>query len=106
MGAEQLSGIRGQECLSLSSLAPFSFVRGLAVSTNSTPKPITREQILTERKAVDIRNAAAYLGVSHKTIRRLIAAGKLPAFRVGGGPIRVLISDVEKLKEPIRPQAS
>jgi excisionase family DNA binding protein len=70
--------------------------------TNSTPKPVTREQILTERKAVDISNAAAYLGVSHKTIRRLIAAGKLPAFRVGGGPIRVLISDVEALKEPIR----
>ncbi len=83
----------------------FLFARGLAVPANSTPKPVTREQILTERKAVDISNAAAYLGVSHKTIRRLIAAGKLPAYRVGGGgPIRVLIFDVESLKEPIRPQ--
>jgi len=41
--------------------------------------------------------------VSHKTLRRLIADGKLPAYRVGGGPIRVLISDVAALKEPIRP---
>jgi excisionase family DNA binding protein len=72
------------------------------VPTNSTLKPVTREQILTERKAVDISNAAAYLGVSHKTIRRLIAAGKLPAFRVGGGPIRILASDVEGLKVPVR----
>jgi excisionase family DNA binding protein len=103
MGAEQLSEMSRQECLSLSRLAPFLFTRGLAVPTNSTLKPVTREQILTERKAVDIRNAAAYLGVSHKTIRRLIAAGKLPAYRVGGGPIRVLIPDVEALKEPIRP---
>jgi excisionase family DNA binding protein len=72
------------------------------VPTNSTPKPVTREQILTERKAVDISNAAAYLGVSHKTIRRLIAAGKLPAYRVAGGPIRILASDVESLKVPVR----
>jgi excisionase family DNA binding protein len=73
------------------------------VPTNSTPKSLTREQILIERKAVDISNAAAYLGVSHKTIRRLIAAGKLPAYRVSaGGPIRVLASDVESLKVPVR----
>ena len=62
----------------------------------------TREEILTTRQAIDLANAAAYLSVSHKTLRRLIAAGKLPAFRVGGGPIRVLISDVEALKEPVR----
>jgi excisionase family DNA binding protein len=71
------------------------------VPTNSKPKPVTREQILTERKAVDISNAAAYLGVSHKTIRRLIASGRLPAFRVAGRAIRIYADDVEALKEPV-----
>jgi excisionase family DNA binding protein len=77
--------------------------RGIAVPTNSKPKPrpVTREQILTERKAVDISNAAAYLSVSHKTIRRLIASGRLPAFRVAGRAIRVYADDVEALKEPV-----
>jgi excisionase family DNA binding protein len=78
----------------------------LSLSREETPvsgsKSITRQDILTQRQAIDIANAAAYLGVSHKTLRRLISAGKLPAYRVGGGPIRVLISDVEALKEPIR----
>lgn len=62
----------------------------------------TRADILTKREAIDLTNAAAYLGVSHKTLRRLIAAGKLPAFRVGGGPIRVYVADVEALKVPVR----
>ncbi len=67
-------------------------------------KPITRDDILNQRQAIDLTNAAAYLSVSHKTLRRLIAAGKLPAFRVGGstGPIRVYIEDVEALKHPCR----
>jgi excisionase family DNA binding protein len=71
------------------------------VPTNSKSKPVTREQILTERQAVEITNAAAYLGVSHKTIRRLIASGKLPAFRVAGKAIRIYADDVEALKEPV-----
>ncbi len=62
---------------------------------------VTREDILTKRQAVDITNAAAYLGVSHKTIRRLIASGKLPAFRVAGRAIRVYADDVEALKVPV-----
>jgi excisionase family DNA binding protein len=68
----------------------------------SGTKKITREEVLTSRQAVTLSTAAGYLGVSHKTLRRLISDGKLPAYRVGGGPIRVLISDVEALKEPIR----
>ena len=61
----------------------------------------TAEDILTTRQSVDIANAAAYLGVSHKTVRRLIAEGKLPAFRVAGRAIRVHADDVEALKEPV-----
>lgn len=70
------------------------------MSTNS--KSPSRDDIRTRREAVTITEAADYLGVSGKTIRRLIAGGKLPAYRVAGGPIRVLASDVEALKVPVR----
>ena len=72
-----------------------------ANSRKSKARPVTREDILTRREAIDIANAAAYLGVSHKTIRRLISSGRLPAFRVGGRTIRVYVEDVEALKHPI-----
>jgi excisionase family DNA binding protein len=72
-----------------------------ANSRKSKARPVTREDILTRREAIDIANAAAYLGVSHKTIRRLISSGRLPAFRVGGRTIRVYVEDVEALKQPI-----
>jgi excisionase family DNA binding protein len=92
------------------------------VSANSNSKPLTRDEILVKRmptiaptkrtatrqdiidknEAVTVTEAAKHLAVSHKTIRRLIARGLLPAFRVAGGPIRVLASDVEGLKVPVR----
>jgi excisionase family DNA binding protein len=63
----------------------------------------TRADIIADCEAVTIKEAANYLGVSHKTIRRRISDGTLPAFRVaGGGPIRVLAKDVEALKTPVR----
>lgn len=65
------------------------------------PTKVTSEDILAERQAVDISNPAAYLGVSHKTIRRLIASGALPAYRVAGRAIRVYARDVEALKVPV-----
>jgi excisionase family DNA binding protein len=51
--------------------------------------------------AVDISTAAELLSVSHKTIRRRIADGTLPAFHVGGRAIRVHLNDVEALKTPV-----
>lgn len=68
----------------------------------SGSKTITRQDIIRNRDVVTIAEAAAYLGVSHKTIRRMIADGRLPAFRVGGGPIRILASDVDAAKSPVR----
>lgn len=66
------------------------------------PSSVTRQDILTNRNAVSITQAAEYLGVSHKTIRPLISGGKLPAFRIAGGTIRVMASDVGALKIPVR----
>lgn len=70
------------------------------------PKPPTTSDEIRDRRnqAVTITEAADYLGVSHRTIRRLISDGKLPAYRVGGigGAIRVVACDVEAMKRPIR----
>jgi excisionase family DNA binding protein len=68
----------------------------------SNSKSPTRDDIRTLHQAVTITEAADYLGVSHKTIRRLISGGKLPAYRVAGGAIRILAPDVEALKIPVR----
>ncbi|WP_082973405.1 helix-turn-helix domain-containing protein [Mycobacterium sp. E2327] len=46
---------------------------------------------------LDIRSAAALLGVHPCTIRRYIAAGILPAHRLGPRLIRISADDVEKL---------
>lgn len=46
---------------------------------------------------VDLNNAAVYLSVSVPTIRRLIAARKLPAHRVGTKLLRIRVSDLDKL---------
>ena len=62
---------------------------------------VTRDDIITRREVVSISEAAAYLGISHKTIRRMIADGRLPAFRVGGS-IRLYANDVEAAKIPVR----
>jgi excisionase family DNA binding protein len=67
----------------------------------SGSKDITRRDIITRRDVVTIAEAAAYLGVSHKTIRRMIADGRIPAFRVGGS-IRLYANDVEAVKVPVR----
>ena len=70
--------------------------------SNKLHATVTRKDIVGESEAVTITQAADYLGVCHKTIRRRIADGTLPAYRVAGGPIRVLAKDVEALKIPVR----
>jgi excisionase family DNA binding protein len=70
--------------------------------SNKLHATLTRQDIVGKSEAVSITEAARYLAVSHKTVRRMIADGRLPAYRVGGGPIRVLASDVEAVKVPVR----
>lgn len=48
-----------------------------------------------------IESAADMLAVHPRTIRRYIAAGDLPAYRVGARQIRVRLSDVDGLLVPI-----
>lgn len=53
------------------------------------------------KTAIDLPRAAQYLGVSVQSVRRRIAEGSLPAFRVGPKSIRVYVEDLEALKQPI-----
>jgi excisionase family DNA binding protein len=62
-----------------------------------TTKPRPKPQYLS------LEDAAATLGVSPATIRRLIMDGKLPGYRIGGKMVRVHIDDIHGLVEPILP---
>jgi excisionase family DNA binding protein len=54
-----------------------------------------------EKRHLTLREAADWYGVSERTLRRRIAEGKLPAFRVGPRSIRVTAEDVAALAQPI-----
>lgn len=62
---------------------------------------MSRPEILHQKKAVDLARAAEYLGVSVQSVRRRIAEGHLPAFRIGPRSIRVYVADLDALKQPI-----
>ena len=61
----------------------------------STTKSITAQ-------FVGINDAAVYLGVSPVTIRRRIADGDLPGYKVAGDALRVRVSDLEKQARRLR----
>lgn len=50
---------------------------------------------------ISITQAAALLGVSTRTIRRWIAAGELPATRIGPKLLRIHTEDIDRLGTPI-----
>lgn len=53
---------------------------------------------------ITVKEAAEMLAISGMTVRRLIATGELPAWRVAGtGPIRINSEDVEALRVPVCP---
>jgi excisionase family DNA binding protein len=54
-----------------------------------------------EQAYIGIPDAATYLGVSEKTVRRLIRDDQLPAYRLGARVIKLKIGDVEALLVPI-----
>jgi excisionase family DNA binding protein len=53
------------------------------------------------RHLTSTTNAATYLGVSVRTIRRYIADGRLPSYRVGPRLVKVDYADLDALLQPI-----
>lgn len=55
----------------------------------------------TVRRLESIPHAADYVGVSSKTIRRMISRGELTGYRVGPRIIRVDLNQLDGLLRPI-----
>lgn len=55
----------------------------------------------TTRRWIDQREAAEYLGITDRTLRRMIAAGKLPAYRLGPRLLRIDVADLDALMRPV-----
>lgn len=56
----------------------------------------------TKTRLASIDEAAEYLGVNPRTIRRRIAEGEIPAFRIAGTrTIRIRLEDLEASLRPI-----
>jgi excisionase family DNA binding protein len=50
-----------------------------------------------QRRLVSLDACAAYLGLSRKTVRRYVASGVLPAYRVGRRALRVDLDVVDRV---------
>ena len=62
---------------------------------------ITSTPSRTVRRLESIQDAADYVGVSTKTIRRWISAGRVTGYRAGPRLIRVDLNEVDAMLRPI-----
>ena len=54
-----------------------------------------------ERRLVSLQDAAAYLGISPLTVRRMISAGQLQGFRVGTGQRALVRVDMAQIDDEL-----
>jgi excisionase family DNA binding protein len=54
-----------------------------------------------DRRLVSIAVAAEYADVCQKTLRRWIASGQIPGYRMGARLIRVDLDDIDQMLEPL-----
>lgn len=68
-------------------------------------RPVSAEALLTEMTVMEnlltVREAALYAKTTERTIHRWIAAGDLPASRIGPKLIRIHESELARLMRPI-----
>ena len=68
--------------------------------------PVPASQHEPDRQWMNQAEAAEYLGVTDRTIRAYIARADLPARRIKGSRlVRVAKDDLDRLLEPISPEA-
>jgi len=58
-----------------------------------------------EPKLLSIADTGAYLGVSKRTVQRMIKEGKFPIYRINGS-IRIPMAGLQKYLEGVRIEAS
>ncbi len=54
-------------------------------------------------KKISTDQAAADLGISKRTLRRLISSGDLKAYKIGKGIVRIDTDDLADVFKPIQP---
>ena len=74
----------------------------------ASPAPIAPTRITRhhpakriQRAYIGITEAAIYLDIAPKTVRKLIADGKLPAYRLGERVVKVKLADLDAVLTPI-----
>ena len=75
----------------------------MAISQKSPPVPSRGGQNRAERRARrygKISEAAEYLGVTDRTIRQMIADGRLTGYRSGPRLVRVDLNEVDAAMQP------
>lgn len=50
---------------------------------------------------LDQTTASEHLGISEKTLRRYVAEGRIPAYRMGARLLRFRSDDLDALMEPV-----
>jgi excisionase family DNA binding protein len=79
------------------------------VASSTSPQPSTQYNRGSRRHPdkqvppafLGIPEAATYLGVAEKTVRRLISRGELPAYRLGSRVIKIRVTDLETVLTPL-----
>jgi excisionase family DNA binding protein len=66
-------------------------------------EPKSARQLVQQPIYIGVPDAATYLDVDHKTIRRMIQSGRLPAYRLGNRVVKIKVADLEASLTPIGP---
>lgn len=53
------------------------------------------------QRLTSLQGAATYADLSARTVRRYIADGRLPAYRIGPKLVRIDLDDLDKIVRPI-----
>jgi len=70
------------------------------VASLSNPGRVDRQGAGRVRRYAKIREAAEYLGVTERTIRQMIADGRLTGYRNGKRLVRVDLNEIDAPMQP------
>ena len=70
------------------------------LQTPSRPAPPAGPNRATRRRYIKIAAAAEYLDVTTRTIRQMIADGRLTGYRSGGRLVRVDLNELDAAMKP------
>jgi excisionase family DNA binding protein len=73
----------------------------VSTKQSASPNRKSRRASIPRPAYLGIPEAAAYLDVDHKTIRRLIASRQLAGYRLGNRIIKVKVTDLDAVLTPM-----